>query len=162
VEHGLEIPRSLSLPTPENFSIVSPGIYRSACPTRKDHAFLAHMGIKSIVYFLPGEYPAENANFIVDRKISLFHFPTKSNREHRKMPLDIVGNAVKRLMDPKNQPILVHCRQGKHRTGTVVGCLRKVQKWHLDEILREYHHFAGDKPRAFDKQYIEHFSVEDL
>ena len=74
------IPTSLALCPPENFSTVSPGVYRSSCPTQKNHAFLAHLGIKSILYFLPGEYPEENAKFISERKISLLHFPTKSNR----------------------------------------------------------------------------------
>ena len=78
------------------------------------------------------------------------------------MPEDIVGNAIKHIMDPKNHPILVHCRQGKHRTGTVVGCFRKVQNWPLADIIREYQQFAQGKPRPFDKHYIEQFSTEDL
>ena len=64
------------------------------------------------------------------------------------------------MMDPTNHPILIHCRQGKHRTGTVIGCFRKLQNWSLEEIHEEYSRYAHPKPRIFDRHYIESFNVE--
>lgn len=37
--------------------------------------------------------------------------------------------ALSRLLDVRTHPILIHCNKGKHRTGCLVGCLRKVQCW---------------------------------
>jgi len=69
-------PSCLSLP-PANFSKVSEGIYRSSCPNLQNLEFLKNLNLKSIVYFIPGDYPQENKQFIATHNINLFHFPTK-------------------------------------------------------------------------------------
>ena len=61
--------------------------------------------------------------------------------------------------DVRNHPILIHCNKGKHRTGCLVGCLRKVQKWSLIGIFEEYRRFAGTKVRVLDQQFIELFRL---
>ena len=48
----------------------------------------------------------------------------------------------------------------KHRTGCMVGCLRKVQKWSITSIFDEYRRFAGTKVRTLDQQFIELFSQD--
>lgn len=52
--------------------------------------------------------------------------------------------------------------QGKHRTGCLVGCLRKVQRWSLTSIFEEYRRFAGNKVRVLDQQFIELFQTERI
>ena len=54
--------------------------------------------------------------------------------------------------------MLIHCNKGKHRTGCVVGCLRKTQQWSMTSIFDEYRRFAGTKGRVMDQQFIELFS----
>ena len=61
--------------------------------------------------------------------------------------------------------------QGKHRTGCLVGCLRKVQvfsvpsahthcqNWSHASICNEYQRFAQPKARALDQQFIELFDI---
>ena len=41
---------------------------------------------------------------------------------------------------------------GRHRTGTVVGCYRKLQRWALSSILEEYRRYAGMKVRILNEQ----------
>jgi tyrosine-protein phosphatase OCA1 len=41
---------------------------------------------------------------------------------------------------------------GRHRTGTVVGCWRKLQRWALSSILEEYRRYAGMKVRVLNEQ----------
>ena len=72
-------PANLAVPPP-NFSKVSKGIYRSSCPRLQNHEFLKNLNIKSIVYFVPGDYPEENKDFLASQNINLFHFPTKGNK----------------------------------------------------------------------------------
>ncbi|MQK95723.1 hypothetical protein EI021_30815, partial [Escherichia coli] len=48
---------------------------------------------------------------------------------------------------------------GKHRTGCLVGCLRKLQNWCLSSVLEEYKHFAGTKWRETDYRFLEAFDV---
>jgi len=38
----------------------------------------------------------------------------------------------------------------QHRTGCVVGCLRKLQSWCLSSVFEEYKQFAGAKSRTTD------------
>ena len=98
--------------------------------------------------------------------------------------------------DPRNQPLLIHCKRGKvwsvsdldfaatvtreqicwprpwthrwmfaclqHRTGCVVGCLRKLQKWCLSSVFDEYHRFAAAKARITDQRFMELFDVSTL
>jgi protein tyrosine/serine phosphatase len=47
----------------------------------------------------------------------------------------------------------------QHRTGCLVGCLRKVQNWSLTSIFDEYRRFAGAKVRMLDQQFMELFDI---
>ena len=38
--------------------------------------------------------------------------------------------------------------QGKHRTGSLVGCLRALNRWSMTAIFDEYRRFAGSKSRS--------------
>lgn len=48
----------------------------------------------------------------------------------------------------------------QHRTGTVVGCLRKFQGWSVPRALDEYRHYAGIKSRERDQLKIKHYSLD--
>jgi len=50
----------------------------------------------------------------------------------------------------------------QHRTGCVVGCLRKLQKWCLSSVFDEYLHFAAAKARSTDKRFMELFDASSL
>lgn len=65
---------------------------------------------------------------------------------------DLVLSALQLLVNPSMYPAMVMCNQGRHRTGTVIGCLRKLQRWCLSSILEEYRRFAGPKVRVMNEQ----------
>ena len=52
----------------------------------------------------------------------------------------------------------LHCLQ--HRTGCVVGCLRKIQHWSATSVFQDYRSFAGAKARVLDMQFIELFDPD--
>lgn len=60
--------------------------------------------------------------------------------------------ALQAVLDRRNHPMLIHCNKGKHRTGCLVGSLRKVQKWAFSSIFDEYIRFSAPKPRMMDQQ----------
>ncbi|XVF30327.1 hypothetical protein REPUB_Repub16aG0047500 [Reevesia pubescens] len=64
--------------------------------------------------------------------------------------------------DVRNHPVLIHCKRGKHRTGSLVGCLRKLQNWCLSSVYEEYRHSAGIKSRTADLRFIETFDITSL
>lgn len=64
------------------------------------------------------------------------------------------------VLDQSKYPLLVACNLGRHHTGTVVGCMRKLQRWNLTSILEEYRRYAGTKARLLNEQFIEFFDTE--
>ncbi len=47
-----------------------------------------------------------------------------------------------------------------HHTGTVVACLRKLQRWNLTSIFDEYRRFTKHVPRVQNEQFIELFDTD--
>ncbi|KAL6010284.1 hypothetical protein ACLOJK_000715 [Asimina triloba] len=50
----------------------------------------------------------------------------------------------------------------EHRTGCLVGCLRKLQRWCLSSIFDEYQRFAAAKARICDQRFMELFDISSL
>lgn len=85
------------------------------------------------------------------------HLSLAANKDGGKMDVKTVCDAILFAKEPNNQPVQIHCNQGKHRTGTVVACLRKYQGRPMDEILKEYKAYAYPKERAGDHEFIKAF-----
>ncbi|KAI3804920.1 hypothetical protein L1987_26804 [Smallanthus sonchifolius] len=75
---------------------------------------------------------------------------------------DTIREALKVVIDVRNHPLLIHCKRGKHRTGCLVGCLRKMQRWSLLSIFDEYHRFAAAKAKVSDQRFMEQFDTSSL
>ncbi|XP_072999442.1 inositol diphosphatase DSP3-like [Typha latifolia] len=145
---------------PSNFGMVDRGIYRSGFPGPDNFGFLDALKLRSIVYLCPEPYPEVSAEFVKARGIKLFQFGIEGSREpFVNIPQDSIAEALRVLLDIRNHPVLIHCKRGKHRTGCLVGCFRKLQNWCLSSVFEEYLRFAGDKARASDLKFIEMFDV---
>jgi len=196
---------------PLNFAMVSPGIYRSGFPNRRNFTFIRKLGLKSILYLtgdtidivssqeseavnrersyrgIPGssivnltartgevrcfdstntnttnnkcnEVLSDNLQFAREHGITVFSCNIQSNREpFVNASTQSLCEVLDLMQDSTNQPILVHCSRGKHRTGCVLGCLRKAQQWSLVASIDEYSRFAGTAARLIDQQLIELF-----
>eukprot|EP00124_Ichthyophonus_hoferi_P005460 Ihof_evm1s798 gene=Ihof_evmTU1s798 len=115
---------------PENLAMVVKGIYRAAMPKKKNFAYLKRMGLRSILCLFQEDYPQGNLAFMKDHGIQLLQFGVPGNKEpFLDIPDEVIREALGQLLDVRNHPILIHCNKGKHRTGCLVGCLRKVQNW---------------------------------
>ncbi|GAA5894823.1 protein-tyrosine phosphatase Siw14 family protein [Sporobolomyces salmoneus] len=148
---------------PENFAIVVPGIFRSSFPRKKNFGFLKSLGLKSVLTLIQDEYPQENLDFLEQEGIQLFQFPIPGNKEpFVHIPDDKIVAAMAVLLDTRNHPLLIHCNKGKHRTGCLVGVLRRLQTWSLTAIFDEYRRYSHPKSRQMDLQFIEAFKGLDL
>lgn len=67
----------------------------------------------------------------------------------------MVASALRYVVDPRNHPLLVHCNKGKHRTGCVIGCHRRLEGWAVTSILEEYRRHSAPKNRFMDEQFVE-------
>ncbi|KAJ3038913.1 hypothetical protein HDV00_012835 [Rhizophlyctis rosea] len=144
----------------ENFNMVTKGVYRSAFPKKRNFAFLKKLGLRSILTLILEDYPEVNKRFLAENNITLFQFGVAGNKEpFVDIPEDTICAALSVILDRRNHPLLIHCNKGKHRTGCLVGCIRKLQHWSHTSIFDEYRRFSHPKSRSMDQQFIELFDV---
>ncbi|EXC27243.1 putative tyrosine-protein phosphatase [Morus notabilis] len=148
---------------PLNFAMVDNGIFRSGFPDSANFSFLQTLGLRSIICLCPEPYPEANMEFLKANGIRLFQFGIEGYKEpFVNIPEDTIREALKVVLDVRNHPVLIHCKRGKHRTGCLVGCLRKLQKWCLTSVFDEYQRFAAAKARVSDQRFMEMFDVSSL
>ncbi|MCL7027821.1 hypothetical protein MKW94_013992 [Papaver nudicaule] len=130
----------LSFPNPSNFSLIET------------------LNLKSVLCLCPEPYPEENKKFLQSKNIKPFQFGLQGTKKES-VSEDTIAEAIEVLLDVRNHPILIHCKHGKHRTGCVVGCYRKVKNWCLPCVLKEYQRFVGEKARPTDMKFIKSFNA---
>ncbi|EGV60705.1 tyrosine-protein phosphatase siw14 [Yamadazyma tenuis] len=151
------------LTPPENFAPVVNNIYRSSFPQTTNFSFLERLKLKSILCLIPEDYPDTHHQFLKNQDIKLFQLGLSGNKEpFVVISHELITEALKIVLDPANQPILIHCNRGKHRTGCVVGILRRLQQWSLTIIFDEYRRFAAPKERPMDQQFIELYNQTEI
>ncbi|KAG6572420.1 putative tyrosine-protein phosphatase, partial [Cucurbita argyrosperma subsp. argyrosperma] len=145
---------------PLNFAVVDNGIFRSGFPDSSNFSFLQTLGLRSIICLCPEPYPEVSVDFLKSNGIRLFQFGIEGSKEpFVNIPDVTIREALKVILDVRNRPVLIHCKRGKHRTGCVVGCFRKLQKWCLSSVFDEYQRFAAAKARVSDQRFIELFDI---
>lgn len=148
---------------PENFSMVEEGVYRSAFPRSKNISFLRRLGLKSVVALIPEDYPTVLTTFYKQCGIKLISVGFDGNKWPFKEIDDLIFyKALRDICNPKNRPLLVHCNKGKHRTGSIIGCLRRLGGWSISSTVHEYVVFASPKARLEDQMYIEAFDENEF
>ena len=148
---------------PENFSMVEDGVYRSAFPRSKNILFLRRLGLKSVVALIPEDYPTVLTTFYKQCGIKLISVGFDGNKWPFKDIDDMMFyKALRDICNPLNRPLLVHCNKGKHRTGSIIGCLRRLKGWSISSTVHEYIVFASPKARLEDQMYIEVFDIDSF
>ena len=112
-----------------NLHRVSPAIYRSAQPRDGAQAAVDALGIKSVISL---RWSEDTPKLLPNAK--RIHAPIESwDVDHEE-----VMRALRALLDPANQPVLLHCRHGADRTGTVIAAYRMlVDNWSADDAIVE-------------------------
>lgn len=115
----------------ENFGKVSDVYYRGAQPVGDDFAALAAVGVKTIIDLTDedgkgGEAKAAGLNFV--------QIPMSSTTPPSTAQVD---QFLRIVNDPAQQPVYVHCKGGRHRTGTLTAVYRMQQGWTADQAYKE-------------------------
>ena len=113
---------------PPNFAMVEPGVYRSSFPRTKNIGFLKRLGLKSVVCLVPEEYPSGMMAFYNEAGVNLLSHGLEGNKwPFKEIGQDELRDTMKDIMCEANRPLIIHCNKGKHRTGSIVGCIRKIR-----------------------------------
>ena len=148
---------------PANFQVIAPRLYRSSYPHHVHFERLADLELKTIVTLVPEDLPFEYANFISSNGITHHHIPILANKNPDVFTDEKTVNQVLGVMlDPSNYPMLIHCNKGKHRTGCMTACFRKVTGWTTEACLKEYVKYSTPKSRDLDKAFIERYDAAAL
>jgi protein tyrosine phosphatase (PTP) superfamily phosphohydrolase (DUF442 family) len=113
---------------------VTPNLYRGPAPSDATLSHLQKIGVRTVVDLRLGD-GNEHERASVE----------KLGMHYINIPLGFGGpsaQAVQQFLkiatDSNNGPIFVHCRQGRDRTGTMVGVYRMVvQHWTFDKTYTE-------------------------
>lgn len=150
---------------PSNFSPVERRLYRSASPMPLNFPFIKQLGIKTIIW-LASEDPDDMVlDFVDEHDIRLEHLGllTEGIKPWDPIHMSTVQEALELVIDPENYPVLMCCGMGRHRTGAVVGCLRKLQGWSFASLADEYQRFSGLKSERSNVELtIENFDLTQI
>ncbi|KAF2740858.1 hypothetical protein EJ04DRAFT_530984 [Polyplosphaeria fusca] len=143
---------------PANFGAVVPNsVYRSSYPAAENYEFLKSLKLKTILTLVPEELSFDYLSFMAEAGIQHHQVHIPANKGEVKIHKCQILQALNIVLDRTNHPILIHCNKGKHRTGCVVGCFRRIQGEELNSVFEEYHAYADPKARIMDEAFIKQF-----
>lgn len=154
---------------PLNFCPVERYLYRSGQPSPINFPFLLNLHLKTIIW-LANEEPQDNLLEFMDKyNINLQLAAINPDGGEDDNPWDgltehSIINALNTIVSKEHYPLLICCGMGRHRTGTIVGCLRRLMRWNLASVSEEYRRFTGSRGgrilvelliEAFDTNLVE-------
>ncbi|CAN3356207.1 putative tyrosine-protein phosphatase Oca1p [Diutina catenulata] len=165
------MPRKVSAPPEEriipplNFCPVERQLYRSGQPSAINQSFLAQLHLKTIIW-LASEEPSDelldwcSAGGVNIEFLGINDFGADSMNPWDALNEPTIKRALEILCDKRVYPVLVCCGMGRHRTGTVIGCLRRLEGWNLASVSEEYRRFTGARGgRLGVELLIENFDI---
>ncbi|MDQ7822300.1 MAG: tyrosine-protein phosphatase [Candidatus Eremiobacteraeota bacterium] len=162
---GEEPAKPISLPGLPNAGKLSEGLYRGAQPTKEGYKTLKDMGVKTVINFrtTAGEREKE-AKELKKLGIGYVELPIEPGKRPTEEQMVQFLRTVK---DGQNQPVYMHCKEGKDRTGVMAAVYRRVEEgWSADGAKKEmdnfgYHWFPYDLIGKY-KDLVTHLDVEKL
>jgi len=128
-------PPSLRIVPPLNFCPVERQLYRSGQPSKINFEFLKELHLKTIVWLASEDPIDEFLEFVQQEQINLYFAGINpdggDNNPWDGLTENSIIQALNIIVNKDNYPLLVCCGMGRHRTGTVIGCLRRLQGWNL-------------------------------
>lgn len=119
------------------FSIVSPALIRGAAPGQAGLELLKQGGVKTVID-LRGEQKELNYSEEKSAKSLGLQYVRLPMRHLDPIPQSYIKRFLRILEDPDNQPVYVHCEQGKDRTGAMVAIYRlRTSGWSPSQAYRE-------------------------
>jgi len=125
---------SVSGVTIDNFGKINDNYYRGSQPNQDEFTQLKRLGIKTVID-LREDYKKNEETWVRDLGMTYVRIPLKTRvaatEEQWKSFLGLVN-------DPANQPVYVHCKGGRHRTGAMTAIYRITHdSWTADQAYQE-------------------------
>jgi len=143
------------VPGLRNFSKVDDGLWRAAQPDTNDADVfrkLERAGVKTVINLRHDhdDFPALAAS-----DIAYVHIPMRAWRPKDEDMVLFLASVRRALADPQRSPVLVHCAEGKDRTGYAIAAYRIVeQQWDADSAIQEMFDFHYNSLWFLDVEYL--------
>lgn len=132
-------PCDTCLPGVENFAKLDGVLWRGAQPTAEGFRALEQAGAKTVVSFRSDH---DDRHLMKGTRLRYLRIPSRAWNPKEK---DLVA-FLRVIKDPANQPVYIHCAQGRDRTGYNAAAYRLVvQGWGIGPSLAEMHAFRFNK-----------------
>lgn len=126
----------------QNFGCVNENYYRGAQPEGDDYAALASLGVKTVVD-LQRQGEADERTMVESNGMKFFRIPMTTTSRPERAAVDQFLTIVN---DPSNQPVFVHCRGGRHRTGVMTAIYRMSREsWTASQAYNEMKQYEFEK-----------------
>ena len=137
----------------KNFGCVNETYYRGAQPQKQNYAELASLGIKTVID-LQRDGEADEQKMVEANGMKFFRLPMTTTDTPDSQT---TSEFLRIVNDPANQPIYVHCRGGRHRTGVMTAIYRLTHDgWRPDQAYSEMqrHDFDWGFGHGALKRYV--------
>ncbi|RLV91509.1 putative tyrosine-protein phosphatase OCA1 [Spathaspora sp. JA1] len=162
-------PPAVRIVPPLNFCPVEQQLYRSGQPSIINQAFLNQLNLRTIIWLASEEPSDDFLEYCNSHSINIeFVSMVDDDFDKHMNPWDslnepTIKRALELIVNNENYPCLVCCGMGRHRTGTVIGCLRRIQGWNLASVSEEYRRFTGARGgRILVELLVEGFDISSV
>jgi protein tyrosine/serine phosphatase len=143
----------------ENFGRINDNYYRGGQPYGRDYQDLAAMGIRTIIDLQEADGDPNEASAARAAGITYYRIPMST---HRPPTSDQLASFFKLVSDPAAQPVYVHCKGGRHRTGVMTAAYRmSFDGWKPERAFTEMkqYDFGPDFLHPEFKKYVYSYDV---
>ena len=125
-----------------NFTKVTDQLWRGAQPDRHDPDVfrkLAKSGVKSVINL---RHDHDDFPKLQETGLEYLWLPMRAWHPEKEDMVLLLSALRRAAADPKHWPVLVHCAEGKDRTGYVIAAYRIVEQgWSADDAIQEMFDF---------------------
>lgn len=136
-----------------NFGQINANYYRGEQPEGRDYADLAAIGIKTVID-LQADGDSNEQRIVEANGMKFYRFPMTT---HVPPTSQQITKFLEIVNDPAQQPVYVHCKGGKHRTGVMTAVYRMEQdSWNAERAFSEMkrYKFGADFLHSEFKQFV--------
>jgi tyrosine-protein phosphatase SIW14 len=150
-----------SAPGVPNFHQVNESLFRGGQPSEEGLRSLAKLGVKTIVDLRMSRRIRDwESKAVAALGMRYVHLPLYGKETPSRKDIE---KAFSVLEDAERWPVFVHCREGKDRTGMIVGCYRIAHDgWTNMRALAEAKTYASRELTHAMEDYIRQFNPADV
>ncbi len=144
----------------DNFGRVDGAYYRGSQPKSRDYADLAALGVKTLINLTGDDADPQEPTLARQAGLHYFQIPMTT---HVVPTAAQVGEFLKIVNDPANQPVYVHCVGGRHRTGVMTAVYRLTHDgWTAERAFTEMkqYKFGADFLHPEFKQFVYSYAAD--